>query len=668
MMKCKTDLRRWLKLSLAATTLVSGCRGPVQRFSAWRDSKDTAYFQSFAHQIEYPDVASVGDPDATGIPLPLAITNPAELPAWELSLQEAVQTSLRKSDVLRSLGGSVVQGTATVQTTLDPGLTESNPQAGIEAALSAFDAQTATQLFWGKNDRPNNQQFAGFIPPAFQQTTGNYINGVSKTTATGGVFTLSSNVIYDRNNNPNQNFPSSFSGFLQAGVRQPLMQGSGLTYNRIAGPTQYGSGQFVNPQIGVYNGVLIARVNMDISLADFENGVIKLVNDIETAYWELYFAYRALDAQVTGRENALRTWQRINELKKVSARGGEADAEAQARSQYYLFDSQVNDALAGPQGLYTAEQRLRYLMGVAASDGRLIKPTDLPLQAEVNVDWFRAVADATTQRVEVRRQKWTVKRREMELLASRLNRRARLDLVSQYRWRGLGDHLIGSRNPDNSFESLAQNVTEGNFQEWQAGMEWSYNVGLRQASSGVRNAQLNLVRENSLLKEIELKISHDLSNAYRQMDRSFAQVQTNYNRVAADTLQVEVLRNRYERGLININILLLAQQQLATSTSSYYRSLTDYMLAMRDFHREKGSLLGYNQVQLSEAGYSGDAYRDAYQKGRDYTPFAPGIRVQNVEPGPFSAGPFDPTAVGEELPAPLMTEPDITTTIEADNQ
>jgi len=666
-MKSKTDLRHWLKLSLAATTLVSGCRGPVQRFSAWRDSKDTAYFQSFAQQIEYPDVASVGDPDATGIPLPLAIANPAELPAWDLSLQEAVQTALRSSDVLRSLGGSVVQNPTTSQTTLDPGLIESNPLTGIEAALSAFDAQTSTQLFWAKSDRPNNQQFAGFIPPAFQGTTGNYINNVTKMTATGTQFSLGSNVVYDRNNNPNQNFPSSFTGFLQAGVRQPLMQGSGLTFNRIAGPTPFQSGQLGNPQIGQYNGVLIARVNMDVSLADFERGIITLVNDVETAYWELYFSYRSLDAQVTGRENALRTWQRINELKKVSARGGEADAEAQARSQYYLFDSQVNDALAGPQGLFTAEQQLRYLMGIAASDGRLIKPTDLPLQAEVNVDWFRAVADATTQRVEVRRQKWTIKRREMELLASRLNRRARLDLVSQYRWRGLGDHLIGARNADNSFESLAQNITEGNFQEWQAGMEWSYNVGLRQASAGVRNAQLNLVRENSLLKELELKISHDLSNAHRQMDRSFAQVQTNYNRVAADTLQVEVLRNRYERGLININILLLAQQQLATSTSSYYRSLTDYMLAMRDFHREKGSLLGYNQVQLTEAGYSGEAYRDAYQKGRDYTPFDPSVRIKNIEPGPFSTGPFDPTAVGEELPAPMMTEPEITTATEVAN-
>lgn len=627
-----------------ASTTFTGCRGPASRFAAWRDSRDIAYYQSFAHQIEYPDVASVGDIETQGVALPYSIKNPSELPAWELTLQEAVTTSLRSSDVLRNLGGSVVQSAVGAQTTIDPGLVESNPLNGVEAALSAFDAQTSTQLFWQKNNSPVNSRFGigVFQPAAFEQTTGNFVNGVSKTTANGAVFSLNTNVIYDRNNRPNQLFNSSFVGFVEAGMRQPLMQGSGVTYNRIAGPTR---------AIGQYNGVLIARINMDVSLADFERGVITLVNDVETAYWELYFAYRSLDAQVAGRESALRTWQRINELKKVGARGGEADAEAQARSQYYLFDSQVNDALAGTNGLYAAEQRLRYLMGITANDGRLIKPIEQPLQAEVTVDWYRAMADATTQRVEVRRQKWTIKRREMELLAARLNRRPRMDAVTLYRWRGLGDHLIGRRDPDNQFESLPQNIIEGNFQEWQSGLEWSYPVGLRQASAAVRNAQLNLARENSLLKEIELRISHDLSNSQRQIARSYAQVQTNYNRVEADRQQIEVLRNRYERGLININVLLLAQQSLATSTSAYYRASIDYMLALRDFHREKGSLLGYNQVELTEAGYSDFAYQSAYDRGRNYTPRDPGASV-TVEPRTFTQGPFNPTLVGEDGAAP----------------
>ncbi len=35
--------------------------------------------------------------------------------------------------------------------------------------------------------------------------------------------------------------------------------------------------------------------------------------------------------------HALTTWQRINELKQVNARGGEADAETQARAEVYRY-------------------------------------------------------------------------------------------------------------------------------------------------------------------------------------------------------------------------------------------------------------------------------------------------------------------------------------------
>jgi outer membrane protein TolC len=643
-MKLRKLQRPWLKYTLIGLMLSTGCRGPVNRFAAWRDTKDIAYYQKFAHQIEYPDVASVNAFETVDLAAPLTLKNPSEVPAWELTLQEAVASALRSSDVLRSIGGTIVQAPTTTGTVLDPGLVESNPLNGVEAALSQFDAQVSTRLFWQKNDRPVNRAatppFDQIFAGALAQTTGNYINSVSKTTAQGAQFSLNSNVLYDRNNNLGLAFPSSFVGFLEAQYRQPLMQGAGTTYNRIAGP---------NSVVGQYNGVLIARINMDVSLADFERSVLTLVNDIETAYWELYFAYRDLDAKVVGRENSLKTWQRIHELQKVGARGGEADAEAQARSQYYLFDSQVNDALAGPRGLYQAEQQLRYLMGVAATDGRLIKPTDLPLQAELQFDWYEALGDATQQRVEIRRQKWQIKKRELEMLASRLNRRARLDAVTSYRQRGLADHLFDNNN------GLLQEIAQGNYQEWQAGLEWNYNVGLRQASAAMRNAQLNLVRENSVLKEMELKISHDLSNAQRQIARSYAQVQTNYNRVEADRQQVDVLRNRYERGLININFLLQAQQSLANSTSGYHRALSDYMLAIRDFHREKGSLLNYNQVQLAEAGYSGDAYRSAYERGRDYTPRDPGATV-TTQPGLVTQGPFDPTSIGEVV-TPMIQNP-----------
>ena len=53
----------------------------------------------------------------------------------------------------------------------------------------------------------------------------------------------------------------------------------------------------------------------------------------------------------------------------------EAANEAQAREQYFLFRSNVEQALTS---LYANEANLRYIMGLAATDGRLIRPADEP--------------------------------------------------------------------------------------------------------------------------------------------------------------------------------------------------------------------------------------------------------------------------------------------------
>jgi len=292
------------------------------------------------------------------------------------------------------------------------------------------------------------------------------------------------------------------------------------------------------------------------------------------------------------------------------------------------------------------------LLGMPAGDGRLIKPTSRPVQAQIVYDWNGAMGDALTQRVEVRRQKWTIKRRELELIAARQNRRPRLDAFTQYRWRGLGDHLIGSDNPNFEFESVYQNITGGQYQEWQAGLELAYPVGFRQASVAVRNAQWNLVREQALLQEQELRISHDLSTAAREITRSYEIAKTNINRVYANEEKVQVLLDRFNFGQININILLQAQQDLVASQTDFYRSLIEYNLAIRNFHREKGSLLAYNQVSLSESGWPGDAYSDAYERGQWFQPRKRADKTSQVQP--ISSGLFDPSATGAtpiELPA-----------------
>lgn len=620
-----------------------------------------SYHRNVGLSIEYPDVAECATPTtiaAQAATQPFALEDPSTLPAMDLTLEQAIQMAVGNSPIIRSsggglgVGGAAIGGGATAgvggavgasgtgsvpanfSTYFDPALTASSA-GGVEAALSDFDAQYTNSLRFFRTDRPNSFQLQGF--PGFPSATDNseaaYQSQLSKRTAFGSTFSLRHVVNYTRFNvNADaQVFPSNFNGWVEAEWRQPLLRGAGLQYNRIVGGAQVP---------GQYNGVLIARVSEDVALADFENAVVGLVSDVENAYWNLAVAYRLLEANIKGRESALRTYQ--YQKARLDAGAARPDEEAQAQSQYYQFEANVQNQLGGQGGLYAAERQLRYLLGMPASDGKLIKPVTDPIDAEVIFDWNSALTQALERRVEVRRQRFQVKRRELELYAARLNKRPQLDVVGSYRFRGLGDHLIG--DPDNGEnDGLYTSIDSARFQEWSAGIEFTLPVGLRLASVAVSNAKLQLQRERAVLAETELSISHDLSDSARNVELTHKLVETNYNRYQADLRQVEVLVRRYLDGTDNINFLLQAQQSVVQSESSFYQSLYNYNLAIRDLHRQKGSLLAYNQIQLAESEWEAGASRDAYNKGLFLTPRADASDVRTSSP--ITRQPFNPTEV-----------------------
>jgi outer membrane protein TolC len=388
-----------------------------------------------------------------------------------------------------------------------------------------------------------------------------------------------------------------------------------VQYNRIAGPfsfEQYAAGQG-NP----IDGVLISRIRSDQSLADFEGSVRNVVRDVEDAYWELYFAYRDLEARKMGRDSAQETWRKTMALFRTGTKGGSAADEARARIQYFQFRSQVETAITE---LFRLENRLRYIMGLSMSDGRLVRPSDEPTSARVAFDWSGIHSEALTRRVEVRRQKWEIKRRELELIAARNFLLPRLDAVGRYRWLGLGDELISHGNNSSQFDRQDSSafgvLTSGEFQEWQLGLQLSVPIGYRRELSGIRHQELLLARERALLQDLELEISHQLGDAIRDVDLNYGLTQTNFNQRHAAEAEVRAVNASFEANIATLDLLLDAQRRRADAESAYYRSLVDYNRSIMNVHFRKGSLLEYDGVYLAEGPWPAKAYFDALRQAR----------------------------------------------------
>ena len=249
-----------------------------------------------------------------------------------MSLQDCFSQALGSSRILKDLGVTVLRAPQAVGSNLDPAIVYSDPRIGEEAALSAFDANLFASTSYEDNDRGLNNQFFG-VNGNLRQDLSTTQTGVNKRSATGGLFTVRNVTVYDRNNQQTNRFGVySWENYLEAQVRQPLMQGAGSEFNRIAGP---------GSTPGQFNGVLLARVRTDTNLVEFEKSVRDYLADVENAYWDLYYAYRDLDARIDARNIAANTFEKLD--KKDAAKG----RLAQAEEQVHRFQSEIVDSLNG---------------------------------------------------------------------------------------------------------------------------------------------------------------------------------------------------------------------------------------------------------------------------------------------------------------------------------
>ena len=584
-----------------------GCQ-PQQPFYLTEKGQLQKQMITKATRIEYPntDVASL--PETCNSIAPFTLDNPSPDAFWDLSLEEAIQIALKNSKIVRTLNGvsfskqgvagvpsGVLSSPSANASVYDVAMTESDPRYGIEAALSAFDAQMTMGATWTKSKTPTYMHPLGTF--GTMNDSGELSIGFNQITAPGTSFYMNHVNQYQRGDGP----PSSWTSYIEGGFSHPLMQGGGIQFNRISGP---------GASPGFYNGVMIARINTDMALADFEVAARNLVADVEKAYWNLYYAYYSLQATKAGHDAAQRTWSQTYAKYVAGATGGRVQFVMQAQRNYFAFQAQTQVAQSN---LFKAEDALRYILGQTVTDGRLIRPMDEPIIAPVRLDWQNIKCEALVRSPELRKQKWDVKAKEMQLIASKNFLLPRLDLNGGFRLSGAGKDLL---DPNYDKSSAYGSMTSGDYPTWVLGLNMSMPLGWRKELAGVRNAQLAITRSRTLLREQELELDHQLADAIREISLTYNACHVHLQVRKAASEEVKSIEAAITAGTMTLDQLLNAQQSLAQAETDYYRSVVDYNLALMTLHYRKGSLLEYNNVCLAEGPWPQKAYFDATRRAR----------------------------------------------------
>ena len=527
----------------------------------------------------------------------------------DLKLEEILARGLGSSSVLRDVGGAVLRAPDSMSTSVSRQLAQTDPRYGTEAALSAFDAQLAATANFNKNDRIYNNSFFAGGATAFLQDYHDYQMELSKRSAAGSLMAVRGVSNYDNNNAPANNFASSWNSWIEGELRQPLLQGGGLEFNRIAGP---------NAAPGSYNGIMIAKVNSDMTDADFQVALRDYVSNVENAYWDLYLAWRDYDAK----RQALAEIERLYDekygrlLEDANAKDtvNVVDA-AYVRQQMLQLRNEVREALHGrllngtevrngssggtmqnTSGVLAAERRLRLLIGLPATDGKVIRPADEPTTAEFAFSWDLVTAEALAQRPELQKSNLAVRKRELELLAAKNFLNPKLDAVGRYRFRGFGDSLIaGGNQGGGSPASSIGNLAEGDQQEWAVGVELTIPIGYRKAHAAVSHAELNLMRERSVQREQQREVLSNLTGAWGDKDRAYESMKTALEQYLAAREYVDGIVSREETP---DDRKIDGWRRLAQAESLLFRARAEYAVALKNIHYEKGSIIEYKNMRI----------------------------------------------------------------------
>jgi len=551
-----------------------------------------------------PVPSSVSDPDRPIRYMTLAEAIAIALEQGNIGSQSALFPGIVNDNLLQFNGRFVGTSDSIRVLALDPAISG----ADIEGSLSKFDARWITSMTWNRRD-----DSVGNVLTSFQNGDNATFNtGLYKFLPTGGLAGVTFNMDYNLLTTPPQGGQvltnPGYRPRAQVVFEQPLWQDFGVEINQLLvnHPGAISVQGVRAPGGGRVEGVLIARLRYDQSRTEFERNVNFMLLNVEYAYWNLYSGYFTLFSREQGLRQAFEAYK-LNDARWKAGAIKQQDLE-QTRAQYELFRAQRITALGQ---VLDRERQLRGLLGLPVSDGTRLVPSDLPTLAQFKPDWASALQETMSYRPELVLGRQDLKFRQLDMIIQKNNLKPDLRFFANYDINGLGTRLDGgpvsgfSTDPNtlqqvpipgNALATLADNE----FNSWNLGLRLDIPLGYRDAHSQVRVARLNLARSFLQLKDMERKASQFLELQYREIDQYYNEIQAQRAGREANGRQLQLRFQEFLVGRGTLDILLEAQRNFADSLANEHIAIANYNNRLAGYQFAKGTILAYNNVQISE--------------------------------------------------------------------
>jgi len=363
--------------------------------------------------------------------------------------------------------------------------------------------------------------------------------------------------------------------------------------------------------------IRIAKNNREISDVAFRLQVVSTVDQIQTMYWDLVYAYEYMTVQ---KETLAFAEKTLGDTKKQVEIGTLAPIEV-VRAQSTVATNQRVLTLAQTnlqyQQLLMKNALSRTLVDPALVDAEVI-PTDtmqVPA-AETVVPTQDLVTDALTHRPELTEARINLTNTEISNKAVRSSLLPSVDLFAYYGGSGLGGDQnpanICANNPTNKFctnttfapvgyGSTLSQLVDSTAPDKGIGVTLSIPIRNRSAQATQLRSELEYRQAQLRVQQIENLVRIEVRNAQFALQQNRAAVESAKAAVELARQSLDAEQKKYSLGASTTTLVLQTRTDLTTAQSNLVSAMAYLEKSRVEFDRAVGRTLERLGIDLAEA-------------------------------------------------------------------
>lgn len=432
----------------------------------------------------------------------------------------------------------------------------------ISEEQARFEALFTGSASYSIIDAPSGSQLQGSESKTFSARP-----GLEIPLRTGG--TISVDMPIDRNetNNSFATLNPAWANDLRARITHPLMRGFGKDVNSHA--------------------IRIAFYQSQASEAQTKLEVIRVLADVDRAYWRLLAARRQLEVRKSEYDQADALLARAQRLVKA---GKELPIEV-TRAEANLADK-VQAIIEAENALRDRQRDLKRIINdpdLPMNGATVVIPGTAPDETFFKLDADNVVRVAQQQRMEMLELELRILQESSNIRAAR---NAMLPLVTMeyaYNINGLGP----------AYEDALRMLSNKGYEDHSIGLRVEVPLGNEAARSQLRRALASRAQQLATRDHRAKLIEQEVLNAIDQLE-------SNWQRIVAARKRVEVARRLLEQerrmndaGVKDIFFVLDAATKLGSAELDLARAISEYQIAQVDIAFATGTVLGATAVTWS---------------------------------------------------------------------